>query len=223
MISKPRLTDDMLSHLYDPTYVKNNLEIRLVPEHKLQEYKDNHRCYMKLGNADFGVGLAIRINNDWGVTVTEDFLRANATDFETLWQTWLSSDADNISIRTMNDMLATFFQPTKDTPEECTPTVPLYVVTYNHNSPGGAAVLHPAVQKKLFSMPQCQNGFYILFSSIFESIIVPKTYSHGSVKELQDMLREINTREDIVATQNVATNFVYECTAPCALERLVFE
>ena len=212
----PKLSDQMMRNILDINYVRNHLEVRLIPQSQLQDYRKNNRCFLQLPHLDFGIGLAVRASESMGITITEDYLLSLGLEFEDLWQMWLGSDVDNIRCETMDAVVASFFTPTD--PFQPEPTeIPLYVCTYKEGSPGGGCILHPQVQAHFLEI--FPEGFYIIFSSVYESIIVPQKGIDPRV--LQEMLREINSKPDIVAPSDVASNSIYGVVKPCQLERQV--
>ncbi len=218
-IPQPVLTDQMMSNILDISYVRDHLEIRLVPEHQLEDYRKNHRCYLQLPHVDFGIGFAVRISNQMGVTVTEDYLMSLGLDFKDLWQIWLQSDIDTIKCETMDEILASFFLPVDPFQPDENKESFLYVCTYKENSPGAGCILHPQVQSHFLEI--FPEGFYIIFSSVHEAIIVPQKGMNP--RDLQEMLREINARPDVVCPHEVATDFIYGVVKPYQLERMVVD
>lgn len=213
------LTDQMMSNILDISYVRDHLEIRLVPEHQLEDYRKNHRCYLQLPHVDFGIGFSVRVSEQMGITITEDYLRSlGSLDFSDLWQMWLQSDSDNIKCETMDAVLASFFTPIDPfQPEQEEKS--LYVCTYKEGSLGAGCILHPQVQSHLLNV--FPEGFYIIFSSVHESIIVPQKGMNP--RNLQEMLREINARPDVVRPEEVVSDFIYGIVEPCQLERMVVD
>lgn len=213
------LSDQMMTNILDINYVRDHLEIRLVPEHQLEDYRKNHRCYLQFPHVDFGIGFAVRASESIGITVTEDYLRSlGGLDFSDLWQMWLQSDIDNIRCDTMGSILASFFTPTDPfQPEQEEKS--LYVCTYKEGFLGAGCILHPQVQSHLLDV--FPEGFFIIFSSVHESIIVPQKGMNP--RDLQEMLREINARPDVVCPHEVATDFIYGMVTPCQLEKQVVD
>ena len=116
----------------------------------------------------------------------------------------------------MNAVLASFFaDPFR--PDETKEF--LYVCTYQHKSLGAGCVLHPEIQKHFLKI--FPEGFFIIFSSIHEAIIVPQ--KNMKAKELQDMLREINSKSDVIRPEETVTDHIYGVVTPCQLERIVIE
>ena len=213
-----KLTDQMMANILDINFVRDHLEIRLVPKSQMEDYRKNNRCFLQLPHTDFGIGLAVRTSESMAITVTNDYLLSLGLEFENLWQMWLQSDIDGIRCDSMDRVLASFFTPTD--PFQPEPTeIPLYVCTYKEGSPGGGCILHPQVQAHFLEI--FPEGFYILFSSVHESIIVPQ--KGISPKVLQEMLRDLNSKPDIVSPNDVASDFIYGVVKSCQLERMVFE
>lgn len=81
----------------------------------------------------------------------------------------------------------------------------IYVLTNRSRNFGASAVLSPGAMEKVDRM--FPEGFYILPSSVHECIVIPKTEG-ASLKELGDMVREINRKD--VRPEEVLSDHVYE-------------
>lgn len=84
-------------------------------------------------------------------------------------------------------------------------TSEIYVLTNQNRYYGASAVLSPEVLEKVDRM--FPEGFYILPSSVHECIVIPKTEG-TSLKELGDMVREINRKD--VRPEEVLSDHIYE-------------
>ena len=211
-----RLTDQMLNDILNIEYVRDHLEIRLIPEKQISNHTEQKRCMIRLQHCDFGLGFAVRINENFAVTITEDYLLSTGLSLEDYWQIWLQSEQQNIEITPMDTLIASFFtDPSIERPET---TLPIYVCKYKHNGLGGGCVLHPEVQKKLLDLI---GPFYIIFSSVYEALIIAQ--KDANAKDLQDMLRETNAKPDIVSPEDVATQYIYGVVKESQLERIVIE
>ena len=211
-----RLTDQMLNDLFNEDYIRNHLEIRLVPEDQIATHLENNRCLMQLPHCDFGFGFAIRVNDQYGITITEDYLKGTGKSFEDFWKMWLQTEQTEIEITPLDDFLTMFFSD--PTVEKLEPAFPIYVCKYRHSSPGAACILHPDVQEKLLDLI---GPFYIIFSSVHESFIISQR--DATAHDLTELLREMNSRPEVVRPEEVASNFVYGVVTPRQLEKEVCE
>ena len=207
-----RLNDQMLTNLFDEKYVRDHLEIRLIPENQISDHTEHHRCFLTLPHCDFSIGFAIRINDSYGVTITEDYLKGTGKSFEDFWKMWLQTEQTEIEITPLDAILASFFSD--PTVEKLEPAFQIYVCKYRHSSPGAACILHPDVQEKLLDLI---GPFYIIFSSVYESIIISQRDT--TAYDLTELLREMNSRPEVVSPEEVASNYIYGVVEPRQLEK----
>ena len=83
--------------------------------------------------------------------------------------------------------------------------VPMYVLSNERKSYGAASMICPGVMEKVDQL--FPEGFYILPSSIHETLIIPKDGAM-TPKELGEMVREVNRTE--VLREEVLSDRVYE-------------
>lgn len=209
------LTDTTLLKITDWAFISDHLESRLVPEHLYSDFDTNNRCYIPVQHSDFAISLAVRISNEMAIAINDQYLTTIGKSFDQLWNTWVQSEPSNIKCEPLNDVIATFWQSLpNNTPKE---TLPIYVCTTQNCDHGGAAIMHPAIQKHFLNL--FQEPFFIIFSSIHESLIIP--VSQGNPSDLQTMLRDVNSHPDIVSPNDVATNYVYICPALGQIKKVV--
>ena len=84
----------------------------------------------------------------------------------------------------------------------------MYVLSNEQNIDGASALFYPGVQEEIYK--HMGKEYYVLPSSIHETIIVPKNASMNST-ELKNMVMEINGKE--VSPDEVLTDSVYEYDA----------
>lgn len=205
------LSDQQFRQLLDPHFIKDHLEIRIIPETQINTYSG---CLKTFDNLDFALALAVRVSDEIGVKINESFLDAVQTDFNTLWNLWLDSDIDNIRLESMSSILSSFLIDTTNPEIENN----ILICDYAANSPGAGVVFHPSVQQKILDMEPYRNGFHIIFSSIYEAMIIPLSFP---VRDLQEILLTANSTPDIVQTDEIASNFVYDCLSVGCLEKVV--
>lgn len=209
------ITDTMLLNITDPAFITEHLESRLVPERLYSNFDTANRCYIPIPYSDFAISLAVRINETMAVAVNDQYLMTIGKSFNQLWDTWTQTNPSNIKCEPLNSVIASFWQsPLEDIPKE---TLPIYVCTTQNCDHGGAAIMHPAIQKHFLNL--FQEPFFIIFSSIHEALIIPE--SQGDPEDLQTMLRDVNSHPDIVSPEDIATNFIYICHAPGQIEKVV--
>lgn len=81
----------------------------------------------------------------------------------------------------------------------------IYVLTNDCGINGAAAILYPDIQQKIGAY--IKNEFYVLPCSVHELILIDKEVA-GSIRELQDMVKEVNETE--VKPDEVLSGNVYE-------------
>lgn len=84
----------------------------------------------------------------------------------------------------------------------------MYVLSNEQNIDGASALFYPGVQEEIYK--HMGKEYYVLPSSIHETIIVPKNESMNAT-ELKNMVMEINGKE--VSPDEVLTDSVYEYDA----------
>lgn len=84
----------------------------------------------------------------------------------------------------------------------------MYVLSNEQNIDGASALFYPGVQEEIYK--HMGKEYYVLPSSIHETIIVPKNASMNAT-ELKNMVMEINGKE--VSPDEVLTDSVYEYDA----------
>lgn len=84
----------------------------------------------------------------------------------------------------------------------------MYVLSNKQNIDGASALFYPGVQEEIYKY--MGKEYYVLPSSIHETIIVPKNASMNAT-ELKNMVMEINGKE--VSPDEVLTDSVYEYDA----------
>lgn len=97
-----------------------------------------------------------------------------------------------------------------------------YVLTNKENNRGASAMLCPWVMKKVSDL--FPEGFYIIPSSIHESLIVQEN-GGNSVKELREILRNVN--RTAVENEEVLSDNIYQydreteriCQVPKPIEK----
>ena len=81
----------------------------------------------------------------------------------------------------------------------------LYILTNRENVRGASAILSPKVMNKISEL--FPEGFYIIPSSIHETLIVPKRWGL-QIKDLKGMTCDINRK--MVSTEEILSSHIYE-------------
>lgn len=79
-----------------------------------------------------------------------------------------------------------------DVIEDCSAN--MYILTVEDNLNGAAAILYPDVLKGIAEKMRCKK-FFIIPSSIYETIIVPMLFSEKDFEALSQMVKEVNATQ----------------------------
>lgn len=195
-----------LADITDYEKIKDMLRVRLIN-------KDNNQAYYKMGpyrKHPMGVEvlyIELERNQEGSmhIHVTNTIAEQWMIPKTELLNTALKNTQSNLKAK-FSSMDEVINEIMSDEGIEIQETSPMYVLSNEAKEYGATVMLYPDVLKQVRS--QLGEDFYILPSSVHESIILPKTKIKLDVKELRDMVREINRSQ--VMPEEVLGNEVYE-------------
>lgn len=148
------------------------------------------RPVKRLGNTDIGIIYELDVSQFVGAGYS-----IPVTD--TLVEAWNISSLDEIYMYTEKNTpklrppalysLSDIYRRYMDTDESDSPAKYMFVLTNTSKYYGANVILYPEVQKALDRFP---TGYYILPSSVHETIVVPKCFVHP--QQLLEMVTHIN-------------------------------
>lgn len=146
----------------------------------------------KKARGDIVFVMKAAIDKSRTLVVNESVLKKYNIDQEDLWKIAKKNTIKNAELSSMHDTLVDLLGSEENANIiEAAPIQPdMYVLTNHEKMNGAAAIMFPAVAKKVYKI---LGDFYILPSSIHEVICIPT--SLGDVDELTSMVREVNDSE----------------------------
>ena len=121
---------------------------------------------------------------------------------EMMKEDFMSEMMGNTENKEMREFLEEMFSEQFDEMEE--PDVPMYVLSNDHLSNGAAVIFYP--EMKEYIAEQLQGDFFVLPSSVHETLIVPDN-GNMDYQELKSMVNEVNRTE--VSELDVLAGEVY--------------
>lgn len=196
------------SCLFDPEYVKPRLFIRVCNLERNKKFLESCpyeeledlaiTCHVMVGKNE-GKSQSSIVNNEMmemlGFTREELFAAAKKN----------AADILPVEVINMGDMMSQMFSIgfVSDEERECMEDIPMYIVTNQAKTNGASAIFYPGVMEKLADV--LGEGFYILPSSVHETIILPEGSS--SEMPLLEMVKEVNQKK--VNPEDKLTDNVY--------------
>lgn len=184
-----------VNKLFDWDTIEDSLRVRLIPRKNNDKFLENKVYedfldmavvpYLDLGETEDGnytTVISEHLLSSWGKTKEQVLDKAKEN----------CNRCDNISIRSMADVLSAF-QPAA---EEEFEAPPIWVALSGNPSGnfGARVILNPEFVQKIEEMSEWYNSdFYILPSSVHEVILVKA--NDGSAKELAKMIQDVNGTE----------------------------
>lgn len=192
--------------LMDYKKVKDKVRVRLVS-------KENNKAYYKqgpyrirpMGAEVLYVELERKGEKSLHVHVTNAMAEQWKVPKAELFDTALENTqrSNKVKFRSMDEIIHEMLAGENAEVQEDTP---LYVLSNERGEYGATVILYPDVLGQV--REQLGDDYYILPSSLHELIILPQKDCSMDVKELKNMVREINQRE--VMPEEVLGNEVYE-------------
>ncbi|SHJ29803.1 DUF5688 family protein [Hespellia stercorisuis] len=196
-----------LPDLTDYEKIKDRLRVRLVNRENNQSYyKQGPYKLHPMGAEVLYIDLENQGTERMSIQVktimAERWGKPEAELFGTALEN--TQDHEKVSFCSMNEALQELLaeEPMVAPLEES----PMYVLSNETRKFGATVLLYPEVAKQI--RDKIGKDYYILPSSIHECIILPKEKGMLSVKELRDMVWEINQSQ--VLPEEVLGNEVYE-------------
>ena len=191
--------------------IRDNLTVRLL------EKSRNHEFLASMPYADVGNGLALTVDinmgedrgGDWRIAVNHNVMEQLGVDKETLFITAMDVSLVN-DPPVLTDMSQALFSSDKenlldrDAPIDPEDIGGMYVLTTESANLGAAAMFYPEVKERAAEL--IGSGYYILPSSVHETIIVPDS-ADINAKDLCDMVKQAN--RTVVEPKDVLSDNVY--------------
>nr|WP_288977436.1 DUF5688 family protein [uncultured Blautia sp.] len=189
--------------------VKDRIQVRLVSREKNQAYYRRGPYKMHPMGAEV---LFIELQSDREGTMQAQVTNKMAEQWKIpksdLFQRALENtlSRNKAVFSAMGDVIAELIMEDGAEVPETEGVSPMYVLSNEKREYGATVLLYPDVLKAV--RKRLGEDFYILPSSLHETIILPKGLVTMDMKELRDVVREINQNE--VQTEEVLGNEVYE-------------
>ncbi len=203
------------SQIEDYQYVKSYLSISLINK-GANRRKLLHMPYMEM--EDLAMICRVDLPYPEGLVVTEvmnEFLKTWGVSKEAMFGAALKNlwEYKDFTLRASVPMVAHLLEG------QCEPEnlldVPdgtpvdlqemLYILTNRGNIRGASAILCPSVMNKISDL--FPEGFYIIPSSIHETLIVPKRWGF-QIKAMEEMTHDIN--RTMVSNEEILSSHIYE-------------
>lgn len=115
---------------------------------------------------------------------------------------------DGYTCRSMTEvMIEDMGMPEEVLYEVAQPEVPMYVITNNSKIYGASGVfIDKSLRQEIYEKVGCEKGFYILPSSVHETLAVPASFDERFLKE---MVHDVNNTQ--VALEEVLSDNVFFC------------
>lgn len=177
-------------------YEANRELLKDVPHKKVLDLAMVFTCLVEKGVTG---SATILIHNhhmeSWGVTEDDLFHTAmeNTPYFQKKKMIGMNSVIEYLTGEKVDDVI-----------EDCSAN--MYVLTVEDNLNGAGAILYPDVLKGIAEKMRCKN-FFIIPSSIHETIIVPMLFSEKDFEALSQMVKEVNATQ--LAPEEILSDHAY--------------
>ena len=166
--------------------------------------------------ADLAVYAKWRVEGQYAVTITNHLLSHLQLTKEELLKIAKENTAKNMTFQSMGGFIADIVSRNQNDPElaeedfrlmqsELKPTNAFWILSTKDGLDGAALIADPAVMKMVCR--KFPEGFYILPSSIHETLIVPKR-DGLEIDKLRDMVKSVN--QEMVSIEEQLSDNVYE-------------
>lgn len=177
-------------------YEANRELLKDVPHRRILDLAMVYSCLVENGITG---SATILIHNQhlklWGTGEEELFHTAmeNTPYFQKEKLTAMDSVIEYLTGKKVDDVI-----------EDCSAN--MYVLTVEDNLNGAGAILYPDVLKGIAEKMRCKN-FFIIPSSIHETIIVPMLFSEKDFEALSQMVKEVNATQ--LAPEEILSDHAY--------------
>ncbi len=191
--------------------VRDNLTVRLVEKKRNRDFLRD-KPYMSVGN---GLAVMVDINmdrtetGDWRIAVNNSIVEQNGYDMEELLHTAMENTG-RVDPPMLTDMSAALFSPIKENlldrsdPLDPDDVAGMYVLSNESGSFGAAALFASGMKEKVADI--LGDSYYVLPSSVHETIIVPQSQGIEE-KDLVDMVKQAN--RSVVEPKDILSDNVY--------------
>ena len=191
--------------------IKDKLTVRLLEKKRNREFLSN----MPYASVGHGLALTADINfgedrgGDWRIAVNRSLLESMEIDSGTLFVEAIKN-SPNVDPPVLIDMSNALFEPERvNLLERTEPIAPedlggMYVLTNESGTLGAAALFNPNVMERAGEL--LDSDYYILPSSIHETILVPDTPAVNA-KDLTEMVKQAN--RSVVDEKDILSDSVY--------------
>ena len=204
-------------------YLNRHLEPRLVPigeAWQRQRERDQVMILIDQG-IDFAISFAIRIDDERSVIVTYALLENEIhMTVNELWDFYIDSEPYGIVLAPLDKTVEGWLDGDEYAVQNhLLEKSDAMICTNEYYHQGAACFFHPSTQRKLWEF--FPGGFYVLFSSRHETIIVNKNLM--SAEAVNMTFQDANTNADVTPVEDRVTHYIYQMTKPFRLERMVIE
>lgn len=217
-IFKKHINDQIELPVLDYEHSKRNLAVTVVNKSMNTALIEDGAVYQDIPGTDLMLTVRYRmpsVENGYAsfLVKREHLASLQVTADEAIEFGKINSIADGYSCKTMNEIMMELGIPEQLQNELSIDAIPMYVVTNNEKMYGATGIfIDKDLRKEIFDEVNNENGYYILPSSIHETIVVPADLDEEA---LRNMVMDINRND--VAMDELLSNNVFFCDSKLQL------